>query len=196
MKYFALNSAIHVMWRDQIYFWEGVSLLSPYQVYGFRGRIYSHINLLYVLTSDIHAHHIRMVNQFNGIIRSLLRSRIQHQHRSLHITRPNPLDASSSTPRRAKGVKTKKAYDDLPKYRLNADGMVAAPLESWWGEEHGIEIPPGNTSLCTRFLVFSGSLLNHFRKMITILYVGTHIVLSHECREGREKREHSRRRLR
>ncbi|KAJ8084239.1 hypothetical protein PM082_003006 [Marasmius tenuissimus] len=93
-----------------------------------------------------------MVNQVNGIIRSLLRQRIQHQYRSLHITASNSLDASSSTPRRAKGVKgvkTKRAYEDLPKHRLNADGMVAAPLENWWGGEPGSEISLGNTSLYT-----------------------------------------------
>ena len=92
----------------------------------------------------------------------------QHQYDSPHITRPNPHRVEPKESRQ-------KTYDDLPRHRLNIDGMVAARA----GEE---------SMESTRFLVFSGFLPNNF----TILCVSTHVVLRHECGKGREKREHSR----
>ncbi|KAL0575036.1 hypothetical protein V5O48_006937 [Marasmius crinis-equi] len=84
-----------------------------------------------------------MVKQTVNIFRSFTPARLQ-QYRFIHATNPHFFDASST--RRVKGVKTKKAYEELPRYRLNSDGTIAAPLEKWWGGEHGSEGPPHNTS--------------------------------------------------
>ncbi|KAF9270425.1 hypothetical protein L218DRAFT_993042 [Marasmius fiardii PR-910] len=84
-----------------------------------------------------------MVKQINNILWSFIRKQ-PLQHRTLHSTslvaNASCLDASSKpSSRKSRGVQTKKNYADLPKRHVNPDGTIAAPLENWWGGEHGTE---------------------------------------------------------